>query len=380
MRSRSTIAIVGASARAAAFSTLRCGQQALTADLFADADLRRQCPAVQIDDYPAGLLDWLTRTDCDGWLYTGALENVPELVDRMSEIRPLWGNPAEVLREVRSNVRLAKVLGQADLLFPESRLQSAGLPGDGSWLIKRNRSSSGSGVATLAASEDTLHVGGDGDVSTTYQRRVEGVAASAVMVADGRRSALLGVTRQLVGQAWTGAAAFQYCGSIGPLALGPDVVAQIARIGDVLAESFGLCGLFGIDLVIDGSDVWTIEVNPRYTASVEVVERATGRNAIEAHLAACLQGRLCQPWLAQQGCFGKAILFTKQPVQGADQLWDWALHQAGPIDQPHLADVPSAGTSLDMGSPVLTVFASGTTDGAVEAQLRRSMAKVQRRL
>ena len=54
-----------------------------------------------------------------------------------------------------------------------------------------------------------------------------------------------------------------------------------------MAEQFELLGLFGIDFMLDGEDVWTLEVNPRYTASVEVVERFTGLSAISLHAEAC---------------------------------------------------------------------------------------------
>ena len=57
----------------------------------------------------------------------------------------------------------------------------------------------------------------------------------------------------------------------------------------MLADRFELSGLFGVDFILDGDQVWTLEVNPRYTASVEIVERATGIHAIAAP-----RGRDCQ--------------------------------------------------------------------------------------
>jgi len=62
MQASSHIAIIGASARAAAFSVLRSGRQAVAADLFADADLQQKCRVTRISPYPEGLLDWLHRT------------------------------------------------------------------------------------------------------------------------------------------------------------------------------------------------------------------------------------------------------------------------------------------------------------------------------
>src|SRR5687768_8535892 len=94
------LAIVGASARSAAASAVRAGFQPITADLFADADLRRIATATRISPYPEGILDWLRTMQPPAWMYTGALENHPELVDQMAWVAPLWGNPGEVLTRV----------------------------------------------------------------------------------------------------------------------------------------------------------------------------------------------------------------------------------------------------------------------------------------
>src|SRR5437667_188035 len=69
-----TLLIVGASARAAAFSALRAGLRPWCADLFADVDLQRACPALRIAGrgYPHGLERMLGLAPPGPWLYTGA--------------------------------------------------------------------------------------------------------------------------------------------------------------------------------------------------------------------------------------------------------------------------------------------------------------------
>ena len=52
--------------------------------------------------------------------------------------------------------------------------------------------------------------------------------------------------------------------------------AVLDKLGTVLAQAFRLVGLFGVDGVLDAERFWPVEVNPRYTASVEVLEGATG--------------------------------------------------------------------------------------------------------
>jgi predicted ATP-grasp superfamily ATP-dependent carboligase len=345
-------------------------------------------------------------------MYTGALENHPELVDQMAWVAPLWGNPGDVLARVRSPWELASALNDAGLLFPEARSSSEELPMDGSWLVKTYRGASGSGVRAFAETRR------QGDRETgretafdavpesrclplslspflCYQRRVAGTSCAAAYVASREGATLLGITRQLVGEAWLGAHGFQYAGSIGPWRVSDTALDTIVRIGNVIAENFELSGLFGVDLVIDGSDVWTIEVNPRYTASVEIVERAMGISAIAAHASACAEGHGAgnsglgtsaphQVMPTARGpqlpVHGKAILFAKQEVVISKQLAESALTKALRKPWPALADIPGAGTPIEAGRPILTLFAEGATVDEVEHRLRKHAMQIEQAL
>ena len=91
MSAKRAIVIVGASARAAAFSALRAGLAPWCADLFADADLAARCPAVAVpfDQYPHGFLKIVRQAPPGPWLFTGGLENHPKLIDRIACDRPV---------------------------------------------------------------------------------------------------------------------------------------------------------------------------------------------------------------------------------------------------------------------------------------------------
>ena len=56
----------------------------------------------------------------------------------------------------------------------------------------------------------------------------------------------------------------------------PSMRAQADAIAGVAASAFGLVGVGGVDFVDDGRVMHPIEVNPRWTASMELVERARG--------------------------------------------------------------------------------------------------------
>src|SRR5262249_54766323 len=113
-----------------------------------------------------------------------------------------------------------------------------------------------------------------------YQEFIDGLSLAAIFCAHGARARLLGITRQLHGKP---SAPFAYVGSIGPWPVSSGVRARVAEVGEVLAASFCLAGLFGVDLILRGEVPWPVEVNPRYTASVEVLELALRRSFLSEH-------------------------------------------------------------------------------------------------
>lgn len=387
--------------RSAAQSALRAGLRPLGADLFADADLKRAGPREQIANYPEGLAAWLYQTECDGWLYTGGLENYPLQVSAMAAQQPLLGCDGEVLLEVRSPRRLADVLGAAGLRFPKtipfpaaSVSTSRPVPSAGTarrWLIKTCQGSGGSGVLGYLAAGIRYDQANRPHGDCYLQQWIDGSPCAALFLAHAGQAELLGLTKQLVGEPWTGASPFQYCGSIGPHPRMPDnMFAEIVRIGQALASTFGLVGLIGVDLILAGGRVWTVEVNPRYTAAVEIVERASGRPVLGLHLDACRQ-QTEEPEMAAnakgmdlpdrpRNYHGKAILFAQQGVTIRPEFTCWAFGVTGWEGWPQVADIPTPGTEIRAGQPVVTLFATGTSPSEVEQALRRRVAETQQKL
>jgi len=372
-----TLTIVGASARAAAWSAVRAGFDVYAADLFADVDLAAVSRATRVSDYPAGLAEIVAGPQAGDWMYTGALENSPALVDRLAVKRRLLGNSGAMLRQVRQPQRVAQALRDAGLPFPDIVSTADGIQRDGSWLLKALRSAGGGQVRAWDVAAPRQLANG-----CYLQRRVEGASIAAAYVAAGGSASLLGVTRQLVGTAWTGAGGFQYCGSVGPVNLPADVQRQLVAIGQTLAREFSLTGLFGVDAIVNANEVWTLEVNPRYTASFEVLERAQGFSAIELHVAACHDSTLPSAPTGGAACVvGKAIVFATSHRVALAAWADTArgllpARLANPTNWPALADVPPTGATVEAGWPILTLFASGTNESTVLEDLQASAMEI----
>jgi predicted ATP-grasp superfamily ATP-dependent carboligase len=134
-----------------------------------------------------------------------------------------------------------------------------------------------------------------------------------------------------------------------------------------LAAEFHLVGLFGVDGIVTDGEFWPVEINPRYTASVEVLELALGVPTMALHRDVCLGGVF--PSVAgtigrrssttRRSILGKAILFAPESVQVPD-LSAWLqepLDCTGRWPVPRVADVPRAGTHFKARQPICTVFA-----------------------
>lgn len=372
---RSALLIVGASARAAAFSAIRAGLTPWTADLFADRDLASACQiCVRVADYPRGFLEVGRQNLAGPWMYTGALENFPGFVQAMSRRRPLWGNPAAVLRRVRCPFTVARVLQEHGVACP-AVLNRTATPTTGRWLRKPKAGASGRGIA-FADTHDVL------SAATYLQEHIEGEAHSAAYVAVDGQAKLLGMTRQLVGEPWLHAGPFHYCGSVGPVAMSAMLGDALGRLGQVLTTAFELRGLFGMDFILRDGIPWPVEINPRYTASVEVLEWTTGQAAISLHAQAFGQQAATTNAVTVAGLLGKAVYYAPCPLRfPMDGPWEVCLRQVwDPWRVPDYADIPSPGETFDAGQPVLTFFAAGDTTTACRDSLQRIAGDLDRQL
>lgn len=362
--------IVGASARAAAASALRAGRQPVAIDLFADRDLCAMGPALRIPvaDYPAAIPERSRSFPVGPWMYTGALENHPDLVDQLAAERPLWGNPGAVLRQIRDPFLLHESLRAARLPAPRIRARACECDSTRSWLWKPRSSGGGLGIRPLTPGDP------DSLPGFSLQERIDGPSGAALFVASKRGCELLGISRQ-----WLADGSFLYQGSVGPWEPGAVATAQLRAAGDHLARHFGLAGLFGVDFLLNGDKAWVVEVNPRYTSSVEVHELATGRSLLAEHIRVFDQGAALpvEPGRAR-GVVGKAILFAPQALSFPAGSSGKPLRQ--PSGWPGFGDIPQVGEVIGPGEPVFTLYARGHDLASCESRLRRRLRGWQSRL
>ncbi len=378
--------LLGVSVRALAASVIASRLRArrfpggvLALDYFGDADLglrpgpaRCQVLSLRRDfgvrrDVPS-LLAAALRLPWDACVYAGGLENRPEAIARLQDAGHVLGNNAGVVRAVRDPGRLYAVLREAGLPHPRTLLMgSVRAPRSGRWIWKGRRS--GAGMRVGAAPPGSPRPRGH-----YLQEFVPGLPASVVFIADGREARLLGGSLMLTGFEELGGRGFLYGGSIaGPIDVwlprGARRVLEAAA--SVLARRFGLRGINGIDFVLHDGVPHLLEVNPRYTASTELLEERAGRSFFDLHLEA-LEGRLpVAPEETRRGAppfLGKGIFYADRPVRGGDPRLLAAIG---------CRDIPAPGEAIEAGEPVCTLVAAGSTPADCRGRLISLASRVR---
>jgi uncharacterized protein len=344
---------------------MRDGQRVVALDLFGDLDLRRTDAGVVTRGGLTALVDAAVTERPGAVVYGASFENHPALVARLGERHVLLGNAPTTLRAVRDPQRLGAALRDAGLAFPRT---FAAAPDDrsGPWLRKPLRGGGGTRVRAW--------LGGRLPAGAVVQECIDGVACSAAAVGDGVDAVVVGLTEQLVGERTFGVRGHRWCGNVVPPRLPAgelDALLREARaICSCLASAFALRGLFGVDFIWDGERAWTIEVNPRPTASLEAIEAAYGLRVFDAHLRGCA-GERPQLAIERRGAAGKAVLFaTEDVVIGDSERW---LERG-------VRDVPHPGERIAAGRPICTVVTTATTPEDALAGLEEQAARLRAEL
>ncbi len=394
--------LVGVSTRALAASVRRSGYRGplVALDLFADADQERLCRCLTPGrDLPAprrtsALLRCALRLRPRQVALSGGAETHPRLLARLEKSTRILGNSASAVSAVRDPRRFFKALEEEGLPHPRTwAARSSGTGGDGAGgevragrdaglvalaragglLWKPGRGSGGLRIRPVApggrvgrspARRGPPRAGGPAprtlrsslkERSGYLQEWMHGVPGSVSFVAGGRRAAVLGYCRQLSGETALGAPGFAYSGNLwGPAHewLPPGARETLARAVQVLAARFGLRGLNGLDFVLSDGVPYLLEVNPRYTASMELIEEGEGLSLFALHRAACLEGRLPEAGSAGAGSAGARSWLAKGIVYATRAL---RIETTAPFTALEARDIPRPGVRVRAGAPLCTL-------------------------
>jgi predicted ATP-grasp superfamily ATP-dependent carboligase len=370
------ILVAGISVRAMVESAVRSGYPVIALDAFGDQDLHELTEAHSLHhDFHAryssrALYEAGRQLDFDSVAYTSNLENHPDILNCFAENHQIIGNAPEVVRQVRCWPTLLMKVRQAGFLFPDTIFDGNGeqKKRDGAWLIKPVLSGGGHGIS-FAQYQRPGH-------QFLLQEYVPGIPCSASFVANGHECVVMSVTEQLIGLPQLGTEGFRHCGNILPFPdPGRSMLEEVRRLAAFLTREFGLVGVNGIDFIFKDDRIVLTEVNPRYAASMELIEIAYGLPIFQLHLKAVLERKLPEFKLEDvvntRRFFGKGILFAEKDA-GAPNTRDWPARR--------IRDIPASGEKLRQGNPICTILAVRPTYAGTLAELTSQASMLKKEI
>ena len=401
MESSPKIAIVGFSARAAVQCAKRQGFNVIAVDLCSDRDLLNDCQKhYQLNDpnWPLALSAIHPNVPI---LFTGGMENRIELVEQC-QTNGLVSTPnASSLRAMRSLDNWAAWAVSCNLGWPatlrtidEIRSCDELFPGR-KWLAKPFRSAGGIGIT------EWIRHGGDDPASFIdpakgfLQERLPGESIGVTFLSSNVGSAVVGATASWKSGSWKSEAScvdgpiYAYQGSYGPISLSSELLAKLQRFATLVKAESGLLGLWQADFLLHDNELTLLEINPRWSASMDLLDVCIGIPLVQIHHA-CVCDRIDEErfWHVSSQCLdqakntrntmlGKLIIYSPKPFvvtsKQSDRLWTqrWSCGMNFAARRFQFADIPNAGTSVSHGDPLLTVMASGCSQEALMIELQR---------
>lgn len=381
------ILLVGASVRAAAESAVRAGIPVIACDLFGDRNTKNVSQAWIPLGKPLMPKDISVVKNCSETVIAGGLAGgYQTLVELTSEFR---GADPLLMDRVSDPKFLSDLASKSSVRFPAFCFPASGRLGSSRWprsskqraLVKTRSSSGGLGVrwaseTAIPATGQTPHSGAlaESTPKTTsvpaalehdayIQRFVAGRSLGATFIGNGHQSLLLGVCRSLKKR--IGEHPFVYSGSVGPIY--EDRISDAAqRVGNRFVESTGFLGPFNLDFIDDGNQVWLLEINPRWSASMEIIELAWMRKLDEPcsffDPPDVWRKRIRKTTAGSSDRFYKRVLFANQPIDIDPKAFPADSHAA------RWRDVPTKPTKVGNGMPVATLLADLNEVGVWECR------------
>jgi uncharacterized protein len=421
--------IISTSARAIAESAYKAGFSFDVIDQFADWDLEETCKASSDGDCRlikikrfSELFEGIDLRRYGAAVIAGGFESHVNFVRQLEENLSVLGCPADQLERLCSVTALPILAQLTTFAGANWPLTHDGLfppPSRGPWLLKDMKGSGGKHIRKEFSPALSLPPPATSETrerSWIYQQPIQGQSYSALYCARPRKAALhaesqdgakeksgkpnydrmssscqlIGCTQQWVGDARLGASPFGYCGSIGPIFLKRKLREVLSRLGQSISHEFDICGIFGIDFLLNENGIWPVDVNPRIPASAEIYELSSSRNeanafsVFRAHVESAqnIQIHDRRRDFSSSKPVGKAILFSRHHralcLGDPLQIWLDTLQRNSPnLEGIRFADIPNRGAELRIGDPILSILATGNSPNEVKARLLRAASEIE---
>ena len=350
------VLVAGFATRHVAQSARRAGHTVYAVDHFCDQDLTwctEECLGFDdLAELPEKIAELAARHPVDALVVASGAETIGTAV-------PLCGTPPAKVERFLDKLEIQRFFEGLEVPVPP-------LAGPDVYpvMVKPRRGAGGWRNAVVKTAEELRRwEEAWPDVPYVAQQLVDGIPSSVSCVADGRRARAVAVNRQLL--RGEGESAHGFAGSVTPFShpLAGEMIAAAERI----AAASGCVGSVGIDFMAGGKP-WAIEINPRFQATVDTVEMATGKSVFALHMNAC-RGSIPAERPKTRQVAVRRILFAERDMRLDADLAPLA---------PRIADIPWPGTEFEEGHAVVSVYGCGKTETAAFEDLEQNTAAVRK--
>jgi predicted ATP-grasp superfamily ATP-dependent carboligase len=360
--SEKPVLLIGSNIRFLAENGVRHGHHIFTVDYYGDWDTRQLGPnrsIIRDGDGDFSIESLVSLADgivnC-AIVYGPGFENDTRSLLSLKKAGRLIGCGVDSIRKARNPVAITTAASTWGFKYAEISMTAPNNIASSKWLAKPVNGMGGGGIVE-AARFNSIENG-----PFYFQRFVEGMPSSALVVSDGSSTTVLGAMTQIIGDESLGADGFRYAGNVYPHPFLKDIIGPVTEIAESLTLEFNLKGLWGFDFIYDGS-VILIEVNPRPTAGMGLLGSVTLNDLLGMHIDSVT--RASSKLIFDQGdCSG----YTAQARVFA--LSDGIFHDPEQWYKNGGRDIPEDGEFISKGAPILTLTESATTYQSVMEKLR----------
>jgi predicted ATP-grasp superfamily ATP-dependent carboligase len=345
-----TLIIAATSARGYVQAAVACGYAVIVLDAFIDEETRaiaKQTFKLKFDDFALDAVHFkqifssINLAEVGGFLYGSLFDDCPDVLDWVAKRVPVIGNSADMFKQTKDFSFFA-LLDSLNIAHPEVQLD---FPDDPErWLSKQIGGCGGMHIQSAG-----LKLKSDFDKTylqqAYFQEKWAGTPTSMLFVADGNTAHLIGFNQQLV--APSKSLPYRFAGAVGNVALQPNIHKEFEHAAQKLTSALHLCGICSLDAIIDGEDVWVLELNPRLSATFNLYE-----NLLPLHLQGCA-GHLPNMSVKTNISHAQLILYA-EVVLGIPKNFAWPIWA---VDIPTV-ESDTSGVKIDQHMPICSVLAS----------------------
>ncbi len=203
------------------------------------------------------------------------------------------------------------------------------------------------------------------DTPYIRQEIIEGIPCSVSCIAAGGRAKAVSVNLQYL-RGGAGERAYGFAGAATPLT--DPRSHELKKEAERIAALSGCTGSIGIDFILTEEGIYAIEINPRFQATLDIIEMSTGFNIFEAHIKAC-RGILPEYVPEAKKVAARRILFAERDLIVRDDLKKF---------HPLVSDIPRVNEEIEEGGAIISVYGEGPTPEDAESSLDKTIKEIAR--